>query len=109
VQSPEPRGPVESKRAELLPCGIAKFTQARPQNSASMAEAEYSFSLTTFSPTGKLVQIEHALAAVGSGGTSLGLKGTNIRCPTTFLFYSFVSEEWCRSCYRKKASQSFGR
>jgi 20S proteasome subunit alpha 2 len=37
----------------------------------------YSFSLTTFSPSGKLVQIEHALAAVNSGTTSLGVKATN--------------------------------
>lgn len=37
----------------------------------------YSFSLTTFSPSGKLVQIEHALAAVNSGTTSLGIKATN--------------------------------
>ncbi|GAA5847147.1 hypothetical protein JCM11251_000547, partial [Rhodosporidiobolus azoricus] len=37
----------------------------------------YSFSLTTFSPSGKLVQIEHALAAVGQGTTSLGIKATN--------------------------------
>lgn len=35
----------------------------------------YSFSLTTFSPSGKLVQIEHALAAVAGGTTSLGIKG----------------------------------
>lgn len=34
-----------------------------------------SFSLTTFSPSGKLVQIEHALAAVSAGTTSLGIKG----------------------------------
>lgn len=27
------------------------------------------------SPSGKLVQIEHALTAVGSGQTSLGIKG----------------------------------
>ncbi|SGY22585.1 BQ5605_C019g08823 [Microbotryum silenes-dioicae] len=33
-----------------------------------------SFSLTTFSPSGKLIQIEHALAAVGQGTTSLGIK-----------------------------------
>lgn len=33
------------------------------------------FSLTTFSPSGKLIQIEHALAAVGQGTTSLGIKG----------------------------------
>lgn len=37
----------------------------------------YSFSLTTFSPSGKLKQIEHALAAVKQGVTSLGIKATN--------------------------------
>ncbi|KAJ9103950.1 poly(A) binding protein Pab2 [Naganishia friedmannii] len=37
----------------------------------------YSFSLTTFSPSGKLVQIEHALAAVQAGATSLGIKAKN--------------------------------
>ncbi|KAJ9117944.1 Protein phosphatase PP2A regulatory subunit B [Naganishia adeliensis] len=37
----------------------------------------YSFSLTTFSPSGKLVQIEHALAAVQAGTTSLGIKAKN--------------------------------
>lgn len=35
-----------------------------------------SYSLTVFSPSGKLVQIEHALAAVSQGTTSLGIKGT---------------------------------
>jgi hypothetical protein len=35
----------------------------------------YSYSLTVFSPSGKLVQIEHALAAVSQGTTSLGIKG----------------------------------
>ncbi|KAK6602650.1 proteasome A-type and B-type [Botrytis cinerea] len=34
----------------------------------------YSFSLTTFSPSGKLVQIEYALNAVNQGVTSLGIK-----------------------------------
>ncbi|KAI0285089.1 nucleophile aminohydrolase [Russula aff. rugulosa BPL654] len=34
----------------------------------------YSYSLTVFSPSGKLVQIEHALAAVSQGTTSLGIK-----------------------------------
>lgn len=29
------------------------------------------------SPSGKLVQIEHALTAVGSGQTSLGIKGNS--------------------------------
>ncbi|AMD21492.1 HER214Cp [Eremothecium sinecaudum] len=37
----------------------------------------YSFSLTTFSPSGKLGQIDYALAAVKQGVTSLGIKATN--------------------------------
>ncbi|KCV68678.1 proteasome subunit alpha type-2-B [Fonticula alba] len=37
----------------------------------------YSFSLTTFSPSGKLVQIEYALNAVASGFTSIGIKASN--------------------------------
>eukprot|EP00697_Spironema_sp_BW2_P008596 gnl/Spiro4/23237_TR11479_c0_g1_i1.p1 gnl/Spiro4/23237_TR11479_c0_g1~~gnl/Spiro4/23237_TR11479_c0_g1_i1.p1 ORF type:complete len:249 (+),score=64.26 gnl/Spiro4/23237_TR11479_c0_g1_i1:38-748(+) len=37
----------------------------------------YAFSLTTFSPSGKLVQIEYALNAVSNGSTSLGIKATN--------------------------------
>jgi len=35
------------------------------------------FSLTTFSPSGKLVQIEYALMAVNAGKTSLGIKASN--------------------------------
>lgn len=42
-----------------------------------------SFSLTTFSPSGKLVQIEHALAAVAGGTTSLGIKGEDAECLLT--------------------------
>lgn len=42
---------------------------------ANSDESLDSFSLTTFSPSGKLVQIEHALAAVSQGATSLGIKG----------------------------------
>lgn len=38
---------------------------------------QYSFSLTTFSPSGKLVQIEYALNAVAAGAMSLGIKATN--------------------------------
>ena len=41
-----------------------------------MAES-YSFSLTTFSPSGKLVQIEYALNAVNSGSTCVGIKASN--------------------------------
>lgn len=57
-----------------------------------MASERYSFSLTTFryvsltttefnvvisafSPSGKLVQIEYALAAVAAGAPSVGIKG----------------------------------
>lgn len=42
-----------------------------------MAESQYSFSLTTFSPSGKLVQIEYALNAVSAGVTSLGISATD--------------------------------
>eukprot|EP00020_Sapocribrum_chincoteaguense_P001417 CAMPEP_0170748124 /NCGR_PEP_ID=MMETSP0437-20130122/9685_1 /TAXON_ID=0 /ORGANISM="Sexangularia sp." /LENGTH=219 /DNA_ID=CAMNT_0011086941 /DNA_START=9 /DNA_END=665 /DNA_ORIENTATION=- len=39
-----------------------------------MSDSAYSFSLTTFSPSGKLPQMEHALRAVSSGSTSLGIR-----------------------------------
>jgi len=42
-----------------------------------MSDSDYSFSLTTFSPSGKLVQIEYALNAVSAGKTSIGIKATN--------------------------------
>ena len=42
-----------------------------------MASERYSFSLTTFSPSGKLVQIEYALQAVSSGAPSVGIKAVN--------------------------------
>ncbi|CAO3673652.1 unnamed protein product [Umbelopsis vinacea] len=47
----------------------------------------YSFSLTTFSPSGKLGQIEHALNAVNQGVTSIGIKVTD-RDPS--LFFCFL-------------------
>eukprot|EP01088_Endostelium_zonatum_P015167 TRINITY_DN360_c0_g1_i1.p2 TRINITY_DN360_c0_g1~~TRINITY_DN360_c0_g1_i1.p2 ORF type:complete len:237 (-),score=71.66 TRINITY_DN360_c0_g1_i1:68-778(-) len=37
-------------------------------------DSRYSFSLTTFSPVGKLGQIEHAVQAVSAGSTALGIK-----------------------------------
>jgi len=40
-----------------------------------MGDSRYSFSLTTFSPSGKLVQIEYALQAVSGGHTAIGIKG----------------------------------
>mmetsp|Transcript_34124 Transcript_34124/g.85653 ORF Transcript_34124/g.85653 Transcript_34124/m.85653 type:complete len:236 (+) Transcript_34124:64-771(+) len=42
-----------------------------------MGDGMYSFSLTTFSPSGKLVQIEYALQAVNAGSTTLGIKAKN--------------------------------
>lgn len=38
-----------------------------------MGDSAYSFSLTTFSRTGKLLQIEYALNAVANGRTALGI------------------------------------
>merc|ERR1711865_430069 len=43
----------------------------------TMGDSAYSFSLTTFSPSGKLVQIEYALNAVSQGATALGIKAAN--------------------------------
>ena len=40
-----------------------------------MSEGDYLYSLTTFSPTGKLFQIEYALEAVNHGFPALGIKG----------------------------------
>ena len=47
------------------------------QSSRTMGEASYSFSLTTFSPSGKLMQIEYALNAVAKGKTSLGIRAAD--------------------------------
>lgn len=40
----------------------------------SSGDRSYSFSLTTFSPSGKLTQIEYAMNAVKNGAPSVGLK-----------------------------------
>lgn len=42
-------------------------------------DSSYSFSLTTFSRTGKLIQIEHALSAAQQGKASLGIRGESPR------------------------------
>ncbi|TWW79565.1 Proteasome subunit alpha type-2, partial [Takifugu flavidus] len=55
--------------------GDGSDTQKKKSN--KMAERGYSFSLTTFSPSGKLVQIEYALAAVAAGAPSVGIKASN--------------------------------
>lgn len=64
----------------------------------------YDFSLTTFSPSGKLVQIEYALARVSSGNTSLAVKGINL----IKLAYS-KSKKWSCISHRKKASHINGQ
>jgi hypothetical protein len=58
----------------IRPAGRPELTLCIPFN-PSVLPILHSFSLTTFSPSGKLVQIEHALAAVSGGQTSLGIKG----------------------------------
>merc|ERR1711934_42557 len=55
--------------------GAPRASQSRGE--PAMGESAYSFSLTTFSPSGKLVQIEYALNAVGQRPTALGIKATN--------------------------------
>jgi 20S proteasome subunit alpha 2 len=40
-------------------------------------DSEYSFSLTTFAPSGKLLQIEYALNRVAEGRPALGIKAKN--------------------------------
>lgn len=42
-----------------------------------MAECDSSFLLTTFSPSGRLVQIEYILAGVAGGIPSVGIKAVN--------------------------------
>ena len=42
-----------------------------------MGDSSYSFSLTTFSRTGKLLQLEYALNAVANGKTTLGIQAKN--------------------------------
>jgi len=40
-------------------------------------DSEYSFSLTTFAPSGKLVQLEYAISRVASGRPALGIRAKN--------------------------------
>lgn len=55
--------------------GLAKPAYCSLAHCTAKMSERYSFSLTTFSPSGKLVQIEYALHAVQSGATSIGIKG----------------------------------
>ena len=58
-------------------------------------DSEYSFSLTTFSPSGKLVQIEYALNAVAAGSTSLAIKGLCfLQVILIFFWFFFFDFFW---------------
>jgi len=56
---------------------IYSFKRRFECSRSRMASERYSFSLTTFSPSGKLVQIEYALQAVSSGAPAVGIKAMN--------------------------------
>ena len=62
-----------------------------PKNKQTNHKTQYSFSLTTFSPSGKLVQIEYALNAVASGATSLGLTATVAVLGWDYAFFDGTS------------------
>ena len=57
--------------------GILSLPHGPQRAQLTMGESAYSYSLTTFSPSGKLVQIQYALAAVTKAPTALGIKATN--------------------------------
>jgi len=66
---------------------------------AGMGESEYSFSLTTFAPSGKLAQIESALAAVEQGNDALGIKCKDgVILATEKRLHTVLMDE---SCYTK--------
>eukprot|EP01061_Rhynchopus_euleeides_P032031 TRINITY_DN5309_c0_g1_i1.p2 TRINITY_DN5309_c0_g1~~TRINITY_DN5309_c0_g1_i1.p2 ORF type:complete len:234 (+),score=105.58 TRINITY_DN5309_c0_g1_i1:146-847(+) len=48
-----------------------------------MGDSAYAFSLTTFSPQGKLIQIDYAMQAVNQGKTALGINAKNGLCLAT--------------------------
>lgn len=61
--------PITSRSLACSPCNTL--------SSPPLPMPQYSFGLTTFSPSGKLIQIEHALTAVNAGATSLGIRACN--------------------------------
>ena len=71
------REPWESLKCEAQLIGNYLCYHASLKPVPAPIALQYSFSLTTFSPSGKLVQIEYALNAVAAGTTSLGIKATN--------------------------------
>ena len=74
-----------------------------------MAEHGYSFSLTTFSPSGKLVQIEYALAAVAGGAPSVGIKAANgVVLATEKKQKSILYDEQCPQSGTNHQAYRFG-
>ena len=72
---------------------------------ASMGDSAYAFSLTTFSPTGKLGQIEHALQAVHKGKTCLGIQGAWVlRRPAAAVRQTAALARCCGLFFKKKKS-----
>ncbi|CAJ0831606.1 13153_t:CDS:2 [Entrophospora sp. SA101] len=81
----------------------------------------YSFSLTTFSPSGKLVQIEYALNAVAQGVTSIGIKASPLIddsslekvanvCPNIGIVYSGMGPDFRVLLSKaRKAAQKYKR
>ncbi|RWS26167.1 proteasome subunit alpha type-2-like protein [Leptotrombidium deliense] len=55
-----------------------------------MSAKRYSFLITTFSPSGKRVQIEYALMPVASGAVSIGIKAPNAVVLATDMKYKSV-------------------
>ncbi len=68
----------------------------------TLVELNTSYSLTVFSPSGKLVQIEHALAAVSQGTTSLGIKGACSPLGRGSRTNCTLSIQWHRDCHREE-------
>jgi 20S proteasome alpha/beta subunit len=76
-----------------------------------MGDSRYAFSLTTFSPSGKLGQIEHALQAVHKGKTCLGIQGAcaaPTRCNCRSLSPSLCCTREQRRCGGAAMPHAFG-
>ena len=73
-----------------------------------MGDGAYSLSLTTFSPSGKLVQIEYALNAVASGATSLGVKGALPPCQHCQAARTLLCDA-CGACVRAPLARGLTR
>lgn len=56
--------------------------------------------MLSFSPSGKLVQIEYALAAVAAGAPSVGIKGIVLKLgPGTYWYLSKVVSFCMSNCH----------